>query len=178
MTMRFAETALAGVVTVDLDAVSDERGFFSRTFCEDEFRKAGLVIQPQQMNLSHNIKAFTLRGMHYQAVPHGESKVVQCVRGRIFDVVVDLRRDSPTHRRWLGLELAPDLQRMIFIPEGCAHGFLTLEDASDVHYVMGSAYVPEAGRGVRWNDPAFGIVWPAPPRVISARDGSYPDYDS
>jgi dTDP-4-dehydrorhamnose 3,5-epimerase len=176
--MRFAETALAGVVTVDLDAAQDERGFFARTFCEDEFRNAGITMQPRQTNVSHNIKAFTLRGMHYQAAPHGETKVVQCIRGRIFDVVVDLRSGSPTHRRWVGVELAPDLRRMLFIPEGCAHGFLTLEDESDVFYLMGSAYVPEAGRGVRWNDPAFGIVWPAPPRVISARDGSYPDYGS
>jgi dTDP-4-dehydrorhamnose 3,5-epimerase len=176
MTMRFAETTLAGVITVTLDAAGDERGFFARTFCDDEFLKAGIAMQPRQINLSNNTKAFTLRGLHYQAAPNGESKVVQCVRGRIFDVVVDLRGDSPTFRHWLGIELAPDLRRMVFIPEGCAHGFLTLEDASDVYYLMGSAYLPEAGRGVRWNDPAFGIVWPAPPRVISARDDSYPDY--
>jgi dTDP-4-dehydrorhamnose 3,5-epimerase len=176
--MRFTETALAGVVTIALDAAEDERGFFARTFCDDEFLRAGIVMQPRQMNLSHNIETLTLRGMHYQAATHGESKLVQCVRGRIFDVVVDLRRHSPTYRRWVGIELAPDLRRMIFVPEGCAHGFLTLEQDSDVFYLMGSAYVSEAGRGVRWSDPAFGIVWPAPPRVISARDNAYPDFEA
>jgi dTDP-4-dehydrorhamnose 3,5-epimerase len=174
--MRFTQTALAGVVTIDLDAAEDERGFFARTFCDNEFSRAGIAMQPRQMNLSHNIEAFTLRGMHYQDASHGESKVVQCVRGRAFDVVVDLRPGSPTHRRWFGMELAPDLRRMIFIPEGCAHGFLTLEGGSDILYVMGSAHVPDVGRGARWDDPAFGIVWPAVPRVISARDRAYPDF--
>jgi dTDP-4-dehydrorhamnose 3,5-epimerase len=178
MAMRFTETALVGVVTIALDAAEDERGFFARTFCDDEFFRAGIAMQPRQINLSHNIQAFTLRGMHYQEVSQGESKLIQCVRGRIFDVALDLRCDSPTYRRWFGIELAPDQRRMIFIPEGCAHGFLTLEDASDVFYVMGNAYAPEAGRGVRWNDPAFGIVWPAPPRVISSRDDKYPDFEA
>ena len=177
MAMRFTETPLSGVVVIALDAVEDERGFFARTFCDDEFSRAGIVMQPRQMNVSHNIEAFTLRGLHYQTGGHGESKLVQCLRGRIFDVAVDLRRDSPTYRRWFGIELSPALRRMIFIPEGCAHGFLTLEPSSDVFYVMGHPFVPEAGRGVRWNDPAFGIAWPAPPRVISPRDESYPDHE-
>jgi dTDP-4-dehydrorhamnose 3,5-epimerase len=178
MAMRFTATPLAGVVTISLDAAEDERGFFARTFCDDEFSRAGIAMRPRQMNVSHNAQAFTLRGLHYQAAPNGEAKLVQCARGRIFDVAVDLRRGSPTYRGWFGIELAPDLQRMMFIPEGCAHGFLTLQQDSDVFYLMGSAHVPEAARGVRWNDPAFGIVWPAPPRVISRRDETYPDFDS
>jgi dTDP-4-dehydrorhamnose 3,5-epimerase len=174
--MQFTETSLAGVVIVALDAEKDERGYFMRTFCKDEFFEAGIAMQAGQMSISHNKNAFTLRGMHYQAGPHSQSKLVQCIRGRIFDVVVDLRRDSPSYRRWFGIELAPDLWRALFIPEGCAHGFLTMAEASDVFYLMGSAHVPEAGRGVRWDDPAFGIVWPSPPYVISPRDDSYPDF--
>ena len=176
--MRFTETTLPGVVTIALDLAEDERGFFARTYCDDEFVRAGVSLQPRQMNVSHNIHALTLRGLHYQAADHGESKLVQCVRGRIFDVAVDLRPNSPSYRRWFGIELAPDLRRMIFIPEGCAHGFLTLEQDSDVFYLMGQPFVPEAGRGVRWNDPAFGISWPASPRVISPRDAAYPDFES
>jgi dTDP-4-dehydrorhamnose 3,5-epimerase len=176
--MRFSQTPLPGVVVIALDAAADERGFFARTFCDDEFARAGIALEPRQMNVSHNIEAFTLRGLHYQGGGEAESKLVQCVRGRIFDVAVDLRADSPTFRRWFGVELAPELQRMIFIPEGCAHGFLTLEQDSDVFYLMGRPFVAEAGRGVRWNDPAFGISWPASPRVISSRDAAYPDFES
>ena len=115
--------------------------------------------------------------MHYQADPHGEIKVVQCVRGRIFDVAVDLRAASPGYRRWFGIELAPKLRRMLFIPQGCAHGFMTLEDDSDVLYLMGQSYQPSAQRGVRWNDPAFAIAWPAQPLVMSARDEACPDFE-
>ena len=174
--MRFAPTALSGVLVIDLDAAEDERGFFARTFCADEFAAAGIAMRPHQINLSHNAHALTLRGLHFQAAPHAECKLVQCVRGRIFDVAVDLRRNSQSYRRWFGIELAPELQRMLYIPEGCAHGFLTLEAASDVFYLMGHPFVPEAGRGVRWNDPAFGIDWPAAPRLVSPRDRSYPDF--
>ena len=174
--MRFVPTALPGVLVIDLDVAEDERGFFSRTFCEDEFAGAGIAMRPRQINLSHNAHALTLRGLHFQAAPHGESKLVQCVRGRIFDVAVDLRSNSPSYRRWFGIELAPQLRRALYIPEGCAHGFLTLEAESDVHYVMGHPFVPEAGRGVRWNDPAFGIDWPAQPQLVSARDRSYLDF--
>jgi dTDP-4-dehydrorhamnose 3,5-epimerase len=172
--MRFSQTALPGVLTIELDAQEDARGSFARTFCEDEF--AALAFRPRQINLSQNPRALTLRGMHYQAAPHGESKVVQCVRGRIFDVAVDLRAGSPTYRRWFGIELGPALRRMLFIPEDCAHGFITLEDHSDVLYLMGRSHQPSAQRGVRWNDPAFAIDWPAQPRVISPRDETFPDY--
>jgi dTDP-4-dehydrorhamnose 3,5-epimerase len=174
--VRFVETPLHGVVLIELDSMEDERGSFVRTFCDDEFERAGIAMRVRQTNLSHNRHALTLRGMHYQQAPHGEPKVVQCVRGRIFDVAVDLRPGSPSYRRWFAAELAPELQRMIFIPEGCAHGFLTLEKSSDVLYLMGQQFVPGAARGVRWNDPAFGIAWPAEPRIISPRDNSYPDF--
>jgi dTDP-4-dehydrorhamnose 3,5-epimerase len=173
--MRFTPTAIAGVALIEFDAAEDERGFFARTFCEQEFARAGLAMQVRQINVSHNRDAFTLRGLHYQAAPHAESKIVHCVRGRIFDVAADLRPGSATLRRWVGIELAPELRRALFIPEGCAHGFLTLEPASDIVYAMGHPFVAEAGRGVRWNDPALGIAWPAAPRVISERDAGYPD---
>jgi dTDP-4-dehydrorhamnose 3,5-epimerase len=174
--MRFQPTPLQGVLVIELDAAADDRGFFARTYCEDEFACAGIAMRPKQINLSHNAEPFTLRGMHYQAAPHGEDKIVQCVRGKVFDVALDLRRGSPSYRQWYGLELSPDAQRMLFIPEGCAHGFLTLEASSDLVYLMGQSFAPEAGRGVRWNDAAFNIAWPAAPRVISPRDASYPDF--
>lgn len=173
--MRFTPTAIADVMLIEFDAAEDSRGFFARTFCEQEFARAGLAMQVRQMSVSHNRDVFTLRGLHYQAAPHAESKVVQCVRGRVFDVAADLRPGSPTWHRWAGVELAPELRRALYIPEGCAHGFLTLEPASDIVYAMGHPFIAEAGRGVRWNDPALGIAWPAAPRVISDRDAGYPD---
>ncbi|MGH6742047.1 MAG: dTDP-4-dehydrorhamnose 3,5-epimerase family protein [Bradyrhizobium sp.] len=174
--MRFSQTALLGVQVIDLDAQEDARGSFARTFCEDEFAGAGLDFRPKQINLSHNPRAMTLRGMHYQAAPHGEPKVVQCIRGRIFDVAVDLRPGSPNHRSWFGLELAPELRRMLFIPEGFAHGFITLSADSDVLYLMGRPFEASVQRGVRWDDPAFAIQWPAQPCVMSPRDETFPDY--
>src|SRR5688572_19636501 len=129
--MRFSKTAIADVLLIELDAAEDERGFFARTFCEDEFARAGIALRLTQVNISHNRDALTLRGLHYQAAPHGESKIVHCVRGQIFDVAVDLRRESPSYRQWIGVELAPELRRLLFIPEGCAHGFLTLEPSTD-----------------------------------------------
>jgi dTDP-4-dehydrorhamnose 3,5-epimerase len=174
--MKFTQTALTGVVVIDFDVAEDERGFFARAFRAEDFARAGIAMTPTQVNLSHNAHAFTLRGFHYQIAPHAESKLVQCLRGRIFDVALDLRRDSPSYRQWFGIELAPAMRRMLFIPEGCAHGFLTLEESSDILYVMGGAFMAEAGRGVRWNDPAFDIRWPAQPRLMAPRDGSYPDF--
>lgn len=176
--MRFSVTAITGMLQIELDAAEDERGFFARTYCEEAFARAGVEMRIRQMSVSHNRDAFTLRGLHYQASPHGESKVVHCVRGRIFDVAADLRPNSPTYRKWVGVELAPQLRRLLYIPEGCAHGFMTLEESSDLIYAMGHTFVAEASRGVRWDDPAFNIGWPAAPRVISARDASYPDFVS
>jgi dTDP-4-dehydrorhamnose 3,5-epimerase len=174
--MRFSPTAVDGVKLIDLDTAEDERGFFARTFCEEELARAGIALTARQLNLSYNRDAFTLRGLHYQAAPHAEAKIVHCVRGRIYDVALDLRPASSTYLRWTAAELSPQARRMLYIPEGCAHGFLTLEPDSDIIYVMGTVFVAEAARGARWNDPAFGIDWPAAPRVISERDAGYPDF--
>lgn len=176
--MRFSKTAVDGVLLIDLDAAEDARGFFARAFCEEEFARAGIALRARQVSLSHNRAALTLRGLHYQAAPHEETKLVHCVRGRIFDVAVDLRPASATYRRWTAAELSPAARRMLYIPKGCAHGFLTLEADSDILYVMGADFVAEAGRGVRWNDPAFGIDWPAAPQVIAERDATYPDFQT
>jgi dTDP-4-dehydrorhamnose 3,5-epimerase len=174
--MRFATTPLPGVFVVELDPRCDERGSFARTYCRDEFAGAAVPLQVVQTNISHNNHALTLRGMHYQAAPHGEPKLIQCVRGKIWDVAIDLRPASPAYCRWTAVELSPASNRMFFIPEGCAHGFLTLEDDSDILYLMGARYNPEAARGVRWNDSCFAISWPSPPRDISERDATYPDF--
>lgn len=175
--MLFEETELAGAFVIELDRKPDERGFFARTFCEREFAEHGLPVRFPQCNLSHNSRRGTLRGMHYQAAPHGETKLVRCVRGAIYDVIVDLRRSSPTRLRWIGVELSAENGRALFIPEGFAHGFLTLGDEADVFYHMGAFYVADAARGLRWNDPAIGIRWPSPPALIAARDASYADFD-
>ena len=174
--MRFLPTTIEGVTLIELEPAEDMRGFFARAFCEEEFDRAGIALRARQINVSHNRDAFTLRGMHYQAAPHAEAKIVQCVRGKVYDVAVDLRPASATYRRWIGFELSPDKPRSLFIPEGCAHGFLTLEAATDLIYVMGTVFAPEFARGVRWNDPAFAIEWPTEPRVISERDATYPDF--
>jgi len=174
--VRFKPTAIAGAFLVELDQHEDERGSFARAFCEQEFAQAGISMRIVQTNVSRNPKPGTLRGMHYQAPPHGEPKLIHCVRGRIFDVAVDLRRDAPSYRRSAWTELSADVNRLFFIPAGCAHGFLTLEPDSEVVYYMGAAFVAGAGRGVRWNDPAFAIPWPRLPAVISARDAGYADY--
>lgn len=174
--MRFTTTDIDGVVIVDLDLMTDERGAFARLHCPDEFAAAGLPFVPQQTSLSRNLRAGTLRGMHYEAPPHAESKLVRVVRGRIFDVAVDLRPDSPTYRRWTGTELSADNGRALLIGKGMAHGFVTLEDDTDVLYQIDKVFEPGHGRGVRWNDPAFGIAWPTSPLVISERDATYPDH--
>jgi dTDP-4-dehydrorhamnose 3,5-epimerase len=178
--MRFVETPLSGVIAIEPERLGDERGWFARTFDRDVFRARGMNPDVIQANASFNERAGTLRGMHYQAEPHGETKVVRCVRGAIFDVAVDIRVVSPTRARWHGVELSAENGLALYIPAGFAHGFQTLSEDSEVHYLMGTPYVPEAARGVRWDDPAFGIGWPpAPPegRVISERDAAYPDFD-
>jgi dTDP-4-dehydrorhamnose 3,5-epimerase len=176
--MRFTQTPLDGVWVIELDLLGDERGWFARTFDADEFRERGMNPEVVQCNASFNARRDTLRGMHYQAEPHGESKLVRCVGGAIFDVAVDLREDSPTFRRWHGVELSAADRRALYITAGCAHGFQTLAADSEVLYMMGHRYVPEAARGVRWDDPAFAIEWPAPEgeRTISAKDRAYPDF--
>lgn len=174
--MRFVPTEIAGVVRVEAEPHEDARGGFARLHCPEEFAAAGIPFTPAQTSLSHNRAAGTLRGMHFQAAPHAETKLVRVTRGRAFDVAVDLRPDSHTHRRWTAAELSADNLVALFIPQGVAHGFLTLEPGTDVLYQIAPAYRPGHDAGVRWDDPAFGIAWPARPQVISDRDATYPDY--
>jgi dTDP-4-dehydrorhamnose 3,5-epimerase len=175
--MRFEPTELPGAWVIELEPHADERGFFARTFCEREFAQHALPTHYPQTNLSRNSRAGTLRGMHYNAAPDGEAKFVRCVRGRIYDAIIDLRADSPTREKWFGVELSADTGRALFVPAGFAHGFVTLDDDSDVFYHMSEFFKPEAARGLRWDDPRFGIRWPRTPSVISARDRAYPDFD-
>lgn len=172
----FTETSLQGAYIVELDPAEDERGFFARSWCENEFRAAGLAPRLCQCNISFNRRKGTLRGMHYQDDPFPEAKLVRCTMGSIYDVIIDLRRDSSTFCQWLSVELAAANRRMIYVPAGFAHGFQTLEDNSEVFYQMSEFYHPERARGVRWDDPAFGIRWPDDQRTISAADMSYPDF--
>lgn len=174
--MRFIATRLTGLWLVEPERIEDERGFFARTWCEREFRERGLNSQWVQCNISFNQKRGTLRGMHYQAAPYEETKLVSCTQGAIYDVAVDLRPGSATFRQWVGAELSAENRRLFYIPAGFAHGFITLEDQSTVFYQMSEFYHAEAARGVRWNDPALGIEWPIPVAVISDKDRSYPDF--
>lgn len=177
--MRFVETKLAGLFVVEMELREDERGFFARSWCRDEFAVHGLKTEIIQCNVSFNRKTGTLRGMHYQAAPHGEAKLVRCTAGAIYDVAVDIRPLSPTFQRWEAVELTAANWQMLYIPEGFAHGFLTLEDDTEVSYQMFERYHPESARGLRWNDPAFGINWPAmPERILSERDASYALFNS
>jgi dTDP-4-dehydrorhamnose 3,5-epimerase len=175
--VHFVETRLPGAYLVEIERHDDERGFFARTFCEREFASHGLLTHYPQCNLSYNVSAHTLRGMHYQAAPHQEVKLVRCVAGAIHDVIVDLRPGSPTRLRWIGVDLDAARRRALYVPAGFAHGFLTLSGGAEVFYQMGHFYEPEAARGFRWDDPAFGIEWPVRPAVISERDRSYPEFD-
>jgi dTDP-4-dehydrorhamnose 3,5-epimerase len=172
------ETRLAGAFVIEIEPLRDERGFFARTFDRELFEQQGLAGDVIQSSVSFNDRAGTLRGMHYQAEPHGEEKLVRCTRGAVLDVIVDLRPESPTYCEWLAVELDEHSHRALYIPRGVAHGFQTLVDASELLYQMSTPYVPGAGRGVRWDDPAFGVEWPEPPagRIMSERDRTYPDF--
>lgn len=174
--MRFHPLALEGAYLIELEPATDERGSFTRTFCRDEFARHGLKSEFAQCSTSYNRIRGTLRGMHYQASPHQEAKLVRCTRGRMQDVIVDLRAGSPSFKQWLAVELSADNGRMLYIPEGFAHGFLTLEDNTEVFYQISEVHRPESARGFRWNDAAFGIAWPAPVQAISDRDRDYPDF--
>jgi dTDP-4-dehydrorhamnose 3,5-epimerase len=174
--MRFSPTPIAGVMVVDIAPQEDDRGAFARLQCPDEFAVAGHPFSPAQTSLSRNPRTGTLRGLHYQPAPYGEIKLVRTVRGRMFDVALDLRRDSPTYLRWIAEELSADNARALLIPEGVAHGFLTVAPDTDVLYQISPAFQPGHEAGVRWNDPAFAIAWPAAPALISERDAGYPDY--
>jgi dTDP-4-dehydrorhamnose 3,5-epimerase len=174
--MLFTPTSVAGAWLVDLERREDDRGFFARAFCRDEFIAHGLNPNLAQSNVAFTYAAGTLRGLHHQVAPHEEAKLVRCTAGAIFDVVVDLRRESPTFKRWAGARLDARNRRMLYVPEGCAHGYLTLEDNSETFYEVSAPYAPAAERGVRWNDPAFGIEWPFSPRHINKKDQTHPDF--
>lgn len=176
--MILTETKLKGAFIIEPERLEDERGFFARTFCKEEFRAHGLNPRVVQCSISFNKTRGTLRGMHYQAAPYEEAKVVRCTMGAICDVIIDLRPESPTFKRWVAVELTSDNHRMLYIPEGFAHGFQTLEDNTEVFYQMSEFYHPATARGVRWDDPAFGIEWPpVERRIISAKDQDYPNFE-
>jgi dTDP-4-dehydrorhamnose 3,5-epimerase len=174
--MRFLETPITGAWLVEPEARSDERGFFAKLWTAERLAARGLRSDFVECNESGSVRRGTLRGLHYQAAPHGEVKLVRCVRGRIFDAIVDLRSDSPTYLKWFGTELTADNRRMVYVPEGCAHGYLTLEDGCEVMYPVTAPYRPESERGLRWNDPLIAITWPAEPTVLSPKDREWQDY--
>ena len=174
--MKFEETSVSGVFEIVLEPLHDERGFFARGWCQDEFEKNKLNPRLKQCNVSYSARKGTLRGIHYQDQPFPEAKVVRCVRGSMYAVVIDLRRTSTTFRNWVGVTLTAENRRMLYVPENCAQGFLTLEDETEAFYQMSESYHPDLARGVRWNDPAFQVAWPAEINVISARDETFPDF--
>ena len=174
--MIFTESKLKGAFIIELERFCDERGFFARSWCQKEFEKHGLNPRLAQCNISYNISKGTLRGMHYQVSPCEEAKLIRCTMGGIFDVIVDLRPESPTFKHYFAEIITAEDRRMIYIPEGFAHGFLTLQDGTELLYQMSGFYSPDHARGVRWNDPAFGIEWPTEVKVISDRDKNYPDF--
>lgn len=172
--MKFIEAKLKDAYIIELEPIEDTRGFFARTFCKNEFEKYGLNPFVVQCNISYNKKRGTLRGMHYQTKPHEEVKLVSCIRGAIYDVIIDLRPDSPTYCQWVSVELTADNRKMFYIPEGFVHGFQSLEDDTIVFYQMSEFYYPECARGVRWDDPKFNIKWPIDDKIISEKDNLYP----
>jgi dTDP-4-dehydrorhamnose 3,5-epimerase len=174
--MILTETKLVGAFVIELEKFEDERGFFAQSWSQKDFAERGLDARLVECNLSFNRKKGTVRGMHYQEPPHGQVKLVRCTRGAIFDVIIDLRPDSQTFRRWVGVELTANNHRAVYVPKGFAHGFQTLADDSEVFYQTSAPYAPGSGRGVRWNDPAFGIEWPEDVRIIIARDAEYADF--
>jgi dTDP-4-dehydrorhamnose 3,5-epimerase len=177
--MIFRETALPGVWVIDLEPSADERGFFARTWCAREFEARGLTAALAQCSVSWNRARGTVRGLHYQAAPHEEAKLVRCTRGAMFDVAVDLRPGSPTRGEWFGVRLDPESGRALYVPEGCAHGFQTLVDETDVAYMISTRYAPDSSAGVRWDDPVLSIDWPDVDgeRTISERDLALPGYE-
>ncbi len=174
--MIFQETKLKGAYIVDINRIEDERGFFARGWCKKEFSAEGLVDRIVQTNISFNKTKGTLRGMHYQRAPYEEVKLVRCVAGAIFDVIVDLRLESPTYKQWIGVELTSANHRMLYVPENFAHGFQTLEDDTEVTYHVSQFYTPEAEKGLRYNDPSIAIEWPLAVEILSPKDSSWADY--
>ena len=176
--MIFTEAPIPGAYVIDPERLEDERGFFARTWCQREFKTHGLNTELAQCSISYNRRKGTLRGMHYQVTPHAEARLVRCTSGAIYDVIADLRPESKTFKRWFSIELTADNRRLLYIPVGLAHGFLTLRNDTEVFYQMSEFYSPESARGVRWDDPVFGFEWPEIIQVISERDRSYPDFQS
>jgi dTDP-4-dehydrorhamnose 3,5-epimerase len=172
----FLDTSVTGAYVLEPKRKGDDRGFFALMYSAADFATMGLEIAIAQVNIAHNVHRGTLRGMHYQLSPHDEVKVVRCTRGRVYDVVLDLRQDSPTNRRWFATELSAENRRSTYVPRGCAHGYLTLEDDTEVTYLVSTPYAPSHYRGVRWNDPAFGIEWPFAPAHLHQRDAEYTDW--
>ena len=175
--MNFEETILKGAYIIDVSPINDERGFFGRSYCKREFESFGLNTNAVQTNVSYNKRKGTLRGMHMQLAPHEETKLVRCTRGAIYDVVIDMRPHSPSYRRWTGVVLSADNYRMLYVPEGFAHGFITLQDDTEVTYQVSAFYAPGAERCYRWDDPAFGIEWPIQPTLVSKKDSAHPLLD-
>lgn len=175
--MTFTETPIGGAFLIDLEKRGDERGFFARAFCEEEFAAHRLATRFVQINDSLSARTGTLRGMHYQLAPRAETKVVRCIRGALHDVILDLRRSSPTFGHSFGAELSAENRRMMYVPKGVAHGFITLADDTEALYLVDELYAPGQERGVRWNDPKFGIRWPIPPVVLSDKDRAHRDFD-
>ena len=175
--MIFQETRLKGACIIELERIEDERGFFARSWCRKELSEHNINALIVQCDISYNSEKGTLRGMHYQTAPYEEAKVVSCIRGSIYDVIIDLRRDSATYCQWIAVELSSDNYRMLYIPEGFAHGFQTLRDDTVVYYQMSEFYHPESARGVRWNDLAFKIKWPISNSIVSIRDSQFPDFN-
>ena len=174
--MNFTEMKLKGAFVIDIERREDQRGFFARAWCQNEFEAHGLVTGFVQANIGFSYKKGTVRGMHFQTVPYAEVKVVYCSRGALYDVIVDLRDGSPTRGQWIGAELTAGNGRMFYVPEGFAHGYQTLEDKTDLVYQTSQFYAKEAAKGVRYNDPAFGITWPLPVSIVSSGDMNWPDY--
>ncbi|PHQ67246.1 MAG: dTDP-4-dehydrorhamnose 3,5-epimerase [Sneathiella sp.] len=176
--MIFSATDIPGAYLITPERHEDERGFFARSYCAEEFADHGIAFIPAQSNISHNKQAFTLRGMHFHAPPYEETKLVSCSAGRLFDVAVDLRPASPAYKKWIGFELSPENGLAFFIPAGCAHGFLTLEDHTNVFYQMSPTYTPGHDRGFRWDDEEIGIDWPRKPQVMSDKDRAFDKFGS
>jgi dTDP-4-dehydrorhamnose 3,5-epimerase len=174
--VRVLPTTLSGAFRIEMDRLEDDRGFFARSWCAREAEAYGLSLRIVQCNVSFNRRRGTLRGLHFQAAPHEEAKLVRCTRGVLVDVIVDLRRGSPTFKKWEAFELSDQNGSALYIPEGCAHGFQTLADDTEVHYQMSEFYSEELAGGVRWNDPAFGIAWPLPHPILSPKDAAYADF--
>lgn len=176
--MTFRETAIPGSYIINIERYADDRGFFARGYCEREFKNQGITFNIVQANIGYSKNKYTLRGLHYQVEPHREAKLVRCTKGGLFDVIVDLRTESPTYKEWVGVELTEKNHTMFYVPEGCAHGYQTLEDNTEVFYMVSSFYAPDYERGIRWDDPTFNIEWvETDDKIISDKDRQWPDYE-